>query len=125
VTVTAPIVHDLNEHAIVFYVGRGLTGVSPYADIPDNWVDRGSWALGARTYAIHNQTQAVVYDSMMTPQKGQWVRDYLTRAKGITDFILVLSHWHLDHIAGIPSYQDGPVIALDYTRNVLLRNRAR
>jgi glyoxylase-like metal-dependent hydrolase (beta-lactamase superfamily II) len=38
---------------------------------------------------------------------------------------LVLSHWHLDHIAGIPSYQAGPVIALEDTRNALLQNKAQ
>jgi hypothetical protein len=87
--VPEPIVHELNEYTMVFYVGRGLTGLSPYSAIPNNWVDRGSWALGACTYAIHKEGRAVVYDSMMIPEGGEWVRDYLTRELGITHFTLV------------------------------------
>jgi glyoxylase-like metal-dependent hydrolase (beta-lactamase superfamily II) len=124
-SVSAPIVHELNEYATVFYVGRGLTGVSPYSSIANNWVDRGSWALGACTYAIYKGTRALVYDSMMIPEFGQWVRTYLTREKGVTSFSLVLSHWHLDHIAGNVAYEDCPIIALGYTRATLERNRAR
>jgi len=122
---STPIAVELNEHTMVFYVGRGLTGPSPYPDIPENWVDAGSWALGACAYAIYREPRAVVYDSMMTRELGEWVRDYLAREKGISRFTLVLSHWHLDHIAGNPAFGQETIIGLDLTRAALVRHRAQ
>ena len=119
----APVVMRLNDHTTAFYVGRDLTGPSPFAGVPGNWVDAGAWPLGGATYAFHAGGEAIVYDSMTTPETGQWVRDHLVEVEGVERFTLVLSHWHLDHIAGNASYRDSPIVGLRLTREALIANR--
>jgi len=59
------------------------------------------------TYAIHQGDTAVVYDSFTDTGSAQWVRDHLAKA-GVRHFMLVNSHWHLDHIGGNAVYADTP-----------------
>ena len=39
-------------------------------------------------------------------------------------FIVVLSHWHLDHIAGTAAFADSEVIANERTAELMERNQA-
>lgn len=118
-----PAVLELDDHLLGFYVGRGVTGPSPLAGTPDNWVDATAWALGAATYVVHSGGRALVYDTATLPELGEWVRRYLTEKRGISQITVVLSHWHLDHVAGNRTYRDCAIIAPEATRAALAERR--
>lgn len=90
-----------------FYDGR----VAGHRFAPGpNWVDDGALSLGIASYVIHAGGQAIVYDTQVSPAHGQFIRDWLAD-RGITRITVVLSHWHLDHVAGTEAFADCPVIA--------------
>ena len=51
-----------------------------------------------------------------------WVRNHLEHM-GIKHLTVVLSHWHLDHIAGNEVYKDCNIISNTLTRELLLKNK--
>ncbi len=119
----APAVIEINDHVVGFYVGRGLTG--PSGVLPaDNWVDYGAWDLGAINYVVYKGDRAIVYDTGTTLELGEWERNYLTEEMGIKHFTVVLSHWHLDHIAGNAAFADCDIISLNATRHQMAKNAA-
>ncbi len=122
--VPTPAIFEINDYAVGFYVGRDVTNASPFSHVADNWVDAGAWGLGGATYAIYRGKRAVVYDTTTLPELGAWVRSFLQHEKGIEEFLVVLSHWHLDHIAGNGAYESDPIIALAETRATLAQHRA-
>jgi cyclase len=75
-----------------------------------NWVDDGALSLGIASYAIVSGEHALVYDTHISKSHAQFIRDTLTE-RGVKDFTVVLSHWHLDHVAGTEVFADCPVIA--------------
>ncbi len=88
-----------------------------------NWVDDGALSLGIASYVIHAGARAIVYDTHVSPAHGQFIRDWLT-ARGITDITVVLSHWHLDHVAGTAAFADCPIIANTRTAAHLTARKA-
>jgi glyoxylase-like metal-dependent hydrolase (beta-lactamase superfamily II) len=86
-------------------------------------VDFGSWGLGICNYVVYKDDTAIVYDTGNLSQTAQWIRSYLAK-KGVQHFIVVLSHWHLDHIVGNPLYSDSTIISLKATREALVKNKA-
>lgn len=112
----------INDHIWSFYDGRpAAIAVNP-ADI--TWDDAGANNVGVATYVVHSGDLALVYDAYPSPAQARWVRDWLT-AHGIRRFILVNSHWHLDHVGGNAVYADSPIIATEATRQTLIAKRAR
>jgi cyclase len=75
-----------------------------------NWVDDGALSLGIASYVLHAKGRAIVYDTHVSPEHGRFIRHWLA-ARGIHDITVVLSHWHLDHVAGTEAFGDCPVIA--------------
>jgi cyclase len=108
--------HDL----IVFYAGRDQ---SPRHMEERNWVDDSAIKLGTAMYAIHSGAEAVLYDSFTSVPHAELVRGYLARL-GIKKFTVVLSHWHLDHIAGNAAFDDCAIIATSLTRDAIIRHKA-
>lgn len=102
-----------------FYDGR-VPG-HRFADGP-NWVDEGALALGIASYAIVAGDQAVVYDTHISVEHGRRIRAIL-EADGVRDLTVVLSHWHLDHVAGTEAFADCEVIACERTNEHLTRDR--
>ena len=96
-----------HPNILAFYDGR-VEGHHFMAD--HNWVDDGALSLGIASYAIVSGKQALVYDTHVSLPHAQFIRDTLT-ARGVTSFTVVLSHWHLDHVAGTQVFADSPVIA--------------
>ena len=88
-----------------------------------NWVDDGALSLGVASYVLINGDQAIVYDTHVSIPHAQVIRDRLT-ARGVVKITVVLSHWHLDHIAGTQVFADCPVIANARTMAHLTRHRA-
>jgi cyclase len=104
---------------LAFYDGR----VQGYRWAPEeNWVDEGALELGLASYAIVDGDQALVYDTSVSVEHAQRIREELT-ARGCERFTVVLSHWHLDHIAGTEAFADSEVIANERTAELLAEHR--
>ncbi len=109
-------VSQLSDHLLYFFAGREESGERTYDGW--NWYDDAAMKLGVGIYAIHRGDRAVVYDTFVSVAHARWVRDYLENI-GIRHFTVVLSHWHLDHVAGNSVFQDCPIIANRRTRATL------
>jgi glyoxylase-like metal-dependent hydrolase (beta-lactamase superfamily II) len=112
-------VHHHTPYLISFFAGRQPTG--RFAE-ERNWVDDSALKLGTAMYAIHSGAEAVVYDTFTSVPHAEFVRDYLEKM-GIEKFTVVLSHWHLDHIAGNSVFADCDIIATSLTRDALVRHK--
>ena len=104
---------------LAFYDGR-VAG-QRFAD-GANWVDDGALSLGVASYALMSGDQAIVYDTHISIPHAQFIRDTLA-ARGVVRITVVLSHWHLDHVAGTGVFADCPVIANARTMAHLTRQR--
>lgn len=113
-------VHHHNPYLISFFAGREQAG--RHAE-EHNWIDDSAIKLGTAMYAIHSGAEAVVYDTFTSVPHAEFVRDYLAKM-GIEKFTVVLSHWHLDHIAGNAVFDDCAIIATALTRDALTRHKA-
>ena len=109
---------EINDHTLAFYAGRDWTRIRE----EPNWLDDGAMKLGIATYAIYKNNKAVIYDTFADIRQAKWVRDYLENV-GIKQFTVVLSHWHLDHIAGNEVYKDCNIISNALTRELLFKNK--
>lgn len=89
----------------------------------DNWVDDGALSLGIASYVLHSGAKAIVYDTHVSVPHGKFIRDWLV-ARGITDITVVLSHWHLDHVAGTEAFADCPILANTRTAAHLTTRKA-
>ncbi len=111
----------INDHLTAFYQGR--PDEASVKSGPRQWPDLGAIFVGVATYAIHDGDTALVYDTFTDPASAQWVRDWLTKA-GARHFILVTSHWHLDHNGGNAVYADSMRFASQATMDKLESKRA-
>lgn len=103
---------------LAFYEGRdgGRFAAEP------NWVDEGALSLGIASYAILDGEQALVYDTHVSVERGRAIREAV-EAAGARRIVVVLSHWHLDHVAGTEAFADCEVIATARTAELLTANR--
>jgi cyclase len=105
---------------LAFYDGR----VEGYRFGPKpNWVDDGALGLGIASYAIVEGDEALVHDTGTTLAHGRFVHDELRR-RGVERITVVLSHWHLDHVAGTEAFAGSPVISNERTAEHLREKRA-
>jgi glyoxylase-like metal-dependent hydrolase (beta-lactamase superfamily II) len=105
---------------LAFYDGR----VEGYRfDPKPNWVDDGALGLGVASYAIVTGEEALVYDTGTTLAHGRLIREELGQ-RGVSRSTVVLSHWHLDHVAGTEAFVDSPVISNERTAEHLRAKRA-
>jgi glyoxylase-like metal-dependent hydrolase (beta-lactamase superfamily II) len=94
-------------HIAAFYDGR----IEGYRHAPGpNWVDDGAVSVGIASYAILSGQDAIVYDTHVSMAHARAVREWLA-AEGVERISVVLSHWHLDHIAGNAVFADCEIIA--------------
>jgi glyoxylase-like metal-dependent hydrolase (beta-lactamase superfamily II) len=105
---------------LAFYQGR-VEGLR--FDPEPNWVDEGALGLGIAGYAILAGDEALVYDTGVSVAYGSFVRAELSR-RGATRFTVLLSHWHLDHVAGTAAFADSEVLAGARTTEHLREKRA-
>lgn len=87
-----------------------------------NWVDEGAISLGIASYAIVDGDQALVYDTHVSVEHAQFIRQAL-EAEGASKFTVALSHWHLDHVAGTAAFAGSEIIATTRTAERLASNR--
>ena len=108
------------EGVLAFFDGR----IDGYRfDERPNWVDDGALSLGIASYAIVNDGEAVVYDTHVSVEHARYIRRVLQDA-GASKFTVVLSHWHLDHVAGTAAFEDGEIIASARTAELLAQFRS-
>jgi cyclase len=108
------------EHVVAFYDGR----VEGYRFAEgSNWVDDGALSLGICSYAIVDGEQALVYDTQVSVEHASFIRRTLEN-EGAREFTVVLSHWHLDHVAGTAAFDGCEVIASERTAELLETHRA-
>lgn len=105
---------------LAFYDGR-IEG-HRFADGP-NWVDDGALSLGIASYALIAGDEAIVYDTHVSVPHGRFIRAAL-EARGVRHIRVVLSHWHLDHVAGTEAFADCQIIATARTLAHLTAYRA-
>jgi cyclase len=110
----------LSDNLLGFYDGRGPAAVS--API-DNWVDDGALSLGICSYALVDGAEAIVYDTHVSVGHARVIRDALEDL-GVRRFRVVLSHWHLDHVAGNEVFADCEIIANRATGALLAEHRS-
>lgn len=111
-------VFTLSDHLWGFYDGRPEHGTPG-----GGWADSGANDVGVATYVIHSGDVALVYDAYPSVEQARWVRSWLEKA-GIHHFMLVNSHWHLDHVGGNAVYADSPRYATEGTKAMLLAHKA-
>lgn len=105
---------------VAFYDGR----VEGYLHAPEpNWVDAGALSLGIASYAIVEGDAAIVYDTHVSVAHARFIREWLW-AQGVRAITVVLSHHHLDHVAGTEAFGAVPVIANVRTAAHMARDRA-
>jgi cyclase len=106
------------EHVYAFYEGRDG---KRHAESP-NWVDEGALSLGIASYAIVDGDEALVYDTHVSVDRAASVRRTLEQA-GVERITVLLSHWHLDHVAGNAAFADCELLAGARTHELLTRHR--
>jgi cyclase len=110
----------LGANLVGFYEGR-TPGVG---DDPDaSWVEDGALSLGVCSYALLDGTDAIVYDTHVSVDRAGAIRDTL-EGLGARRIRVVLSHWHLDHVAGTEAFADCEIIANRLTAERLAEHRA-
>jgi cyclase len=112
-------IFEPHPNVLAFYDGR-VEGHA-FATYP-NWVDDGALSLGIASYAIINNNQAIVYDTHVSIPHGKFIREVLGK-RGVTTITVVLSHWHLDHVAGTEVFADCSIIANHRTFEHLRNSR--
>ncbi len=107
------------DNILAFYDGRipGQTFMSE-----PNWVDDGALSVGIASYAIVSGAEALVYDTHVSLAHAREVRTAL-EAQGVRKMTVLLSHWHLDHVAGTEVFQDCEIIANAKTTEHLRRHK--
>ena len=108
------------EGVYAFYDGR-IEG-HRFAE-EENWVDEGALSLGIASYALVSGSDALVYDTHTSVEHARFVRGHLEK-DGVSGFTVVLSHWHLDHVAGTEVFRDCEVISSERTAEQLARRRS-
>jgi glyoxylase-like metal-dependent hydrolase (beta-lactamase superfamily II) len=114
-------IFEVYPHVVAFYDGR-IADFRAYGSAP-NWVDDGAISLGICSYALIDGSEALVYDTHTSLAHGRAIRAWLDAA-GVTTIRVVLSHWHLDHIAGNEAFADCEIIAHAWTCDALTQHKA-
>ena len=110
----------LSRNLIGFYDGR-IPGLR-FAPKP-NWVDDGALSLGICSYALIDGSDAIVYDTHVSVEHALAIRRKLEQL-GVRRIVVVLSHWHLDHVAGTEAFADCEIVASRLTGGLLTREQA-
>jgi cyclase len=102
---------EINDHILYFYWGRH----QEHSEL--------DMRLGGGTYAIYKGDSAIIVDTMDLPGQGAWVKNHLQTQYAIKNFMVVNTHWHLDHIAGNQVYANCSIIGHTDTRTIISANK--
>lgn len=108
-----------HPNVLAFYAGRDEASAKP----PDGgWLHDGALRLGIASYAIVSGDEALVYDTHVSLDCARRIRETLT-GRGVRRITVLLSHWHLDHVAGNAAFADCEIISTEKTAAHLARHR--
>lgn len=110
----------LTDNLIGFYDGR-VPGQA-FGQGP-NWVDDGALELGVCSYALVDGAEALVYDTHISVPHAAAIRATV-EGLGATRITVVLSHSHLDHIAGTEAFAECEIVSNALTAARLTEHRA-
>jgi cyclase len=119
----------MTEHLRVLHPAEGIQAfydgrVEGYRFAPEpNWVDDGALSLGIASYALVAGDEALIYDTHISEPYARFIRTRL-EADGVRKFTVLLSHWHLDHVAGTAAFVDCEIIANRRTMQHLTQHKA-
>jgi cyclase len=99
-------------------VGGRLISESP------NTIDDGAFVLGVATYAIVSGSEALLFDAGITPEHAKFMLDHV-KSLGATEFTLVYSHFHSDHIAGAVALKEATIVGHVDTNAYLSEHREK
>jgi glyoxylase-like metal-dependent hydrolase (beta-lactamase superfamily II) len=108
-------------NVLAFYEGR-IEGYR-FAE-EQNWVDEGAISLGIASYAIVAGRDALVYDTHVSVERGRFIRRALEE-RWVERISVLLSHWHLDHVAGTEAFRGCEVVATARTAGCSRRTGPR
>ncbi|MEM9139758.1 MAG: MBL fold metallo-hydrolase [Pseudomonadota bacterium] len=107
-------------HILAFYDGR-MEGRRLHGPNP-NWQDM-DYTLGTCSYAVVAGGEALVYDTHLSLDHARAIRRAV-EAEGGHSIRVVLSHHHIDHIAGNEVFADCPILANAATAKAMDATRA-
>jgi cyclase len=110
----------LGDNLLGFYEGR-TPGIGD--DPTASWVEDGALSLGICSYALVDGSDAIVYDTHVSVDRARMIREAIERL-GASRIRVVLSHWHLDHVAGTEAFADCEIISNRLTAELLVEHRA-
>ena len=110
---------SLGDHLYGFYDGRTPR---PGGQAGSSWVQDGALSLGICSYALVDGADALVLDTGVSVDHGRAIRQAL-ESRGVAQITVVISHWHLDHIAGNAAFGGCEIVAGARTAEVLEANR--
>jgi cyclase len=110
---------QLTDHLLGFYDGR-VPGHRFRSE--ENWVDDGALELGVCSFALIDGADALVYDTHISIAHAAAVRRTLEEL-GATRITVLLSHSHLDHIAGTEAFAGCEILANELTAERLAEGR--
>ena len=113
-------IFELTDTLLGFYDGRLSAG--PELGPDATWVEDGALSLGTCSFAIVDGADALIYDTHVSVAHARAIRAEVER-RGATRITVVLSHWHLDHIAGTEAFADCEVIANALTAELMTEHR--
>lgn len=105
-----------------FYDGR-IDAKRIYSAEP-NWLDDAAYSLGIASYALVDEEDALIYDTHISLDHAHKIRNFI-EALGVKHIRVVLSHNHLDHIAGNEAFADCEIVAHRDTAAQMLAKRAK
>jgi cyclase len=88
-----------------------------------NWADDDALSVGIASYAVADGEAGLIYDTHVSVEHGAFIRKTLAD-NGVKNFVVVLSHWHLDHVAGTAAFADCPIISNKRTEDHLKKHKA-
>jgi len=97
-----------HPNVYAFYDGR-VEGNRLFSDAA-NWIDDGGYELGVAAFAVADGAEALIYDTHLSIAHALRMRRFV-ESLGATRLRVVLSHWHLDHVAGNEAFSDVEMIA--------------
>lgn len=110
---------QLADNLLCFYDGRNKAGEPLLGPDDNNW-GQLDMDLGLCCYALFQGKEAVLIDTMLTPEQARYVRLRLG-SLGVERFTVINTHMDMDHTGGNAVFADCEIIALKGTHDALVK----